>query len=62
MALLKGFDLRATSGVRVPLIKGSSAANNNESMLRLLSDIPHADPCRNANSGVAETNADKYLS
>lgn len=62
MALLNGFDRLATSGVRVPPSLGSSAAKRRESMLRLLSDIPHAELWRSANMGVAATNAERYFS
>lgn len=62
IALLKGLDLRTTSGVRVPPTNGSSAASSNESMLRVLSDIPHAEVCFAANTGVADTKADRYFS
>ena len=31
-------------------------------MLRVLSDMCHADPCRRADNGVADTKTDKYLS
>lgn len=62
IALLKGLDLRTTSGVSVPPTSGSSAANSNESILSVLSDIPHAVVCLVAKSGVADTIADKYFS
>lgn len=62
MALLKGFDLRTTSGVSVPPTNGSSAAKSNESILKLLSDMPHAELCFPAKTGVADTRADRYFS
>lgn len=31
-------------------------------MLRLESDIPHAEPCRSTGRGVAATKTDRYLS
>lgn len=61
IALLKGFDLRTTSGVNVPPTNGSSAARSSESMLKELSD-PHAEVCFPAKTGVADTRADKYFS
>lgn len=57
MALLNGF-LRDCSGVAFL----SSAANRSESMLKELSDIPQADPCRNIDTGVAATRAAMYFS
>ena len=57
MALLKGF-LRDCSGVAVL----SSAANNSESMLKELSDIPQAEPCRSIDTGVEATSAAMYFS
>lgn len=57
MALLNGF-LRDCSGVAFL----SSAAIKRESMLRELSDMPQADPCRNIDTGVAATRAAIYFS
>lgn len=56
MALLNG--LRDASGVSVL----SSAAKSNEFILRLESDIPHAEPCLKTERGVAATSTDRYLS
>lgn len=57
MALLNGF-LRDCSGVAFL----SSAANKSESMLSELSDMPHAEPCRNIDTGVEATSAAMYFS
>lgn len=57
MALLKGF-LLDCSGVALR----SSAASSRESMLRELSDIPQAEPCRSTDNGVAATKAIMYFS
>lgn len=57
MALLNGFR-RDCSGVALR----SSAANNKESILRELSDIPQAEPCLSADKGVAATRAIIYFS
>lgn len=62
IALLKGFDRLATSGVKVAFVNGSSAASSNELMLKVLSDIPHAELWRRLKTGVAVTNALKYFS
>lgn len=57
MALLNGF-LLDCSGVAFL----SSAANNKESILSELSDMPQADPCRRTDTGVAATRAEMYFS
>lgn len=62
MALLKGLLLLAISGVSVPPTRWSSAASSSESMLRLLSLMPQAEPLVTLATGVAATTADRYRS
>jgi hypothetical protein len=57
IALLNGF-LRDCSGVAFL----SSAASRRESMLKELSDIPQAEPCRSIDTGVEATRAVMYFS